>query len=88
MLLDTSTLAFLSLAKAGLWEENVELSRYGEVDWQIVYRLSEEQSVVGLAAAGGALLYAGYTGTSAWILPAWDLHKRSNISLSCALLII
>lgn len=52
MHLHTSTLTFLSLAKAGLWEEKVLLSTFGEVDWQTVYRLAEEQSVVGLVAAG------------------------------------
>ena len=52
MHLDTSTLTFLSLTKSGLWEEKVLLSTFGEVDWQTVYRLAEEQSVVGLVAAG------------------------------------
>ena len=52
MHLDTSTLVFLSLAKAGLWEEKVMLAPYGEINWQTVYRLAEEQSLVGLVAAG------------------------------------
>lgn len=49
---NTSTFAFLTLVKAGLWEEKVFLSQFGEVDFNSVYRLSEEQSVVGLVAAG------------------------------------
>lgn len=52
MKLMNSIFPFLALAKAGLWEEKVVLATYGDVDWQTVYRLAEEQSVVGLVAAG------------------------------------
>lgn len=48
--------AFFALLRAGLWErwgDNANLSiDYDEVDWGEVYRLAEEQSVVGLVAAG------------------------------------
>jgi len=44
--------AFLALARAGLWEREVKLSRFGNIDYNEVYRLAEEQSVVGLVAAG------------------------------------
>ena len=37
---------------AGLWEQEVQLVPYGEIDFAEVLRLSEEQSVVGLVAAG------------------------------------
>lgn len=44
--------AFLALVRAGLWEEEVLLSTFGDIDYKEVYRVSEEQSVVGLVAAG------------------------------------
>lgn len=43
---------FLKLVCAGLRETDVQLSAYGETDWGIVLQLAEEQSVVGLVAAG------------------------------------
>ncbi len=44
--------AFLSLVKAGLWEKDVRLSQYKKLDYSEICRLSEEQSVIGLVAAG------------------------------------
>lgn len=44
--------AFFALVRAGLWEQSVSLSRFGEIDYAEVLRLAEEQSVVGLVAAG------------------------------------
>lgn len=44
--------AFLALVRAGLWEKDVQLSQFGEVDYMKVMRLAEEQSVVGLVTAG------------------------------------
>lgn len=44
--------AFLELVKAGLWESNVRLLQFGKIDFSEVYRLAEEQSVVGVVAAG------------------------------------
>lgn len=44
--------AFLSLVRAGLWEDHFCLSLVGEIDFKEVYRLAEEQSVIGLVAAG------------------------------------
>ena len=44
--------AFFALVRAGLWEKEVQLVPYGEIDFSEVLRLSEEQSVVGLVAAG------------------------------------
>lgn len=43
---------FFELLKAGLWEKNVRLNQYGDVDFTGVYKLAQEQSVVGLVAAG------------------------------------
>lgn len=44
--------AFFALLRAGLWEQAVQLQPYGEVDFAEVLELAEEQSVVGLVAAG------------------------------------
>ena len=52
MKLNRNQRAFFALVKAGLWEQNVQLSQYGKIDFKEVYRLSQEQSVVGLVAAG------------------------------------
>lgn len=50
--LDNNTQAFLALVRAGLWETEVRLEPYGDIDFNIIYRLAQEQSVVGLVAAG------------------------------------
>lgn len=44
--------AFLALVRGGLWEKEVRLSQFGEVDYEEVMSLAEEQSVVGLVTAG------------------------------------
>ena len=44
--------AFLALLRAGLWEQSVHILQYSPVEFQSVYELAEEQSVVGLVAAG------------------------------------
>lgn len=43
---------FFALLRAGLWEKEVRLAPYGEIDFSAVLDLAEEQSVVGLLAAG------------------------------------
>lgn len=43
---------FLALVRAGLWEQDIWLSQYKFIDFNEVYRIAEEQSVVGLVAAG------------------------------------
>lgn len=43
---------FLALVRGGLWEKEVRLSQFGEVDYEEVMSLAEEQSVVGLITAG------------------------------------
>ena len=50
--LDNNTQAFLALVRAGLWETDVRLSQWGNIDFKEIYQLAEEQSVVGLVAAG------------------------------------
>lgn len=47
-----SVKAFFALLRAGLWEKEVQLTSFGEIDFKQVQRLAEEQSVVGLVAAG------------------------------------
>lgn len=44
--------AFFALVRAGLWEQDVRLLPFGEVDFPEIYRLAEEQAVTGLVAAG------------------------------------
>ena len=50
--LDKNTQAFLELVTAGLWEKEVQLTPYEPIDFKEIYRLAQEQSVVGLVAAG------------------------------------
>ena len=49
--LDNNKQAFLALVRAGLWETDVWLSQFN-IDFTRVQTLAEEQSVVGLVAAG------------------------------------
>jgi len=44
--------AFYALVRAGLWEKDVQLSQFEKIDLSEINRLVEEQSVVGLVAAG------------------------------------
>lgn len=50
--MDKNQQVFFELIKAGLWEKEVLLSQYGEIDFSELYRLAEEQSVIGLVTAG------------------------------------
>lgn len=52
MRLDNNQQAFFALVKAGLWEQDARLLQFEKIDFKEVYRLAEEQSVVGLVAAG------------------------------------
>lgn len=49
---DNTTEVFFALVRAGLWEQDARLAPFKEIDFNQVYRLAEEQSVVGLIAAG------------------------------------
>lgn len=51
-MLSNNTKAFFELVKAGLWEKDIRLSQFGTIDYNEILRLSEEQSVVGIVAAG------------------------------------
>lgn len=44
--------AFFALLKAGLWEKEVRLSTFADLDFNEISRLAEEQTVIGLIAAG------------------------------------
>lgn len=50
--MENSLKAFYALVRSGLWEQDVQLLPYGAIDYNEVYRLAEEQSVIGLVAAG------------------------------------
>lgn len=50
--MDNNIKAFFALVRAGLWEKEVRLSQFEKIDFKEVYRLAEEQSVVGVIAAG------------------------------------
>lgn len=47
-----NTRAFFALLRAGLWESDIKLSPFVEIDFNAVYDLAKKQSVVGLVAAG------------------------------------
>ena len=49
---DNNINAFFALLRAGLWDQEVQLLPYGEVDYNEIMRLAEEQSVTGLATIG------------------------------------
>lgn len=49
---DNNQQAFIALLRAGLWEKEVRLLSYGDIDFAVVLRMAEEQSVLGLVAAG------------------------------------
>ena len=50
--IDNNTEAFLTILRAGLWEQKVRLSSLLPIDFSAIYEMAEEQSVVGLLAAG------------------------------------
>lgn len=52
MQLDKNQQAFFELLRAGLWEKDARLSPYKDIDFSAIMRLAEEQSVVGVVAAG------------------------------------
>ena len=49
---DNTTSAFFALVSAGLWEQEVRLLPFGDVNYLEILSLAEEQAVVGLVAAG------------------------------------
>lgn len=49
---DKTIEAFFALLRGGLWEKEVRLLPFGEIDFPALQQLAEEQSVVGLIAAG------------------------------------
>ena len=52
MKLNDNQKAFFALVKAGLYEQECRLLSFEKIDFKEVYRIAEEQSVVGLVAAG------------------------------------
>lgn len=49
---ETTVEIFFLLVRAGLWEKEARLIPYGVIDFNKILKLSEEQSVIGLVAAG------------------------------------
>lgn len=49
---DNTIEAFFALVRGGLWETEVKLSSFGEIDYETILRIAQEQSVIGLVAAG------------------------------------
>lgn len=43
---------FYALVQGGLWERDVNLQQYGDIDYDEIMRLAEEQAVIGLVTAG------------------------------------
>lgn len=52
MVKDCNREAFLELVRAGLWGKEVQLSTSDIIDFSAIYQLAQEQSVIGLVAAG------------------------------------
>ena len=52
MSLSNTQKAFFELVRAGLWEKEVRLMPYQDIDLGDIYKFAEEQSVVGLVTAG------------------------------------
>ena len=49
---DNNLQAFYEILRAGLWKQNALLSNFGFVDYNELYRLSEEQTILGIMTAG------------------------------------
>lgn len=52
MKLDHNQQAFFALVRGGLWEKEVRLKPFWIVGYREIYRLAQEQSLIGLIAAG------------------------------------
>ena len=52
MKLDLNRQAFFELLQAGLWEKEARIDTVDKIDFDALYELAEEQTVVGLIAAG------------------------------------
>lgn len=50
--MDTSDKAFICIVSAGLWNQPIELKQFGRLDYDVILRLAEEQSVIGLVTEG------------------------------------
>ena len=49
---DHNLAAFYALLRGGLWEKEVRLEEYGSVDFNRIFEIAKEQTVIGLIAAG------------------------------------
>lgn len=51
-MLSTNQQAFFALVRAGLWEKEVKLSLFENIDWLRIYQLAREQALHGVVLAG------------------------------------
>lgn len=49
---DNNQQAFFELVRAGLWEREARLAQFEKVDYDEIFRIGDEQSVIGLVTAG------------------------------------
>ena len=49
---DKNITAFYAFLRAGLWEQRIQLSTLGEINYSELYDIADRQSVVGLVASG------------------------------------
>lgn len=81
---ENTRIAFLELVEAGLWGKgNPDIRIDGTTDWQEVYRLATEQSVLGLVLAG---LEHSEVKPPKWLLLQWigkvQLIEQRNITMN------
>lgn len=50
--MDNNQEAFVALLRGGLWGKEVQFAPYTDIDFKEIYRLAQEQSVVGLVTVG------------------------------------
>ena len=86
--LDKNTEIFFDLVRAGLWtgaNENANHNFYDGVDWAVVYRLAEEQSVVGLVAAGIEVVQGSWTSQATRSSAGFKVNGSSLVPQEVAL---
>ena len=51
-MIDNVKVSFFTLVRAGLWDKEIKLSSHGDVDYDQILQIADEQAVDGLVAAG------------------------------------
>lgn len=78
MKLTTNQRVFFTLLQTGLWKKEASLLADKKIDFSELYRLAEEQSVVGLIVAGIDWLYSRNPG---FVMPKADLLRFVSCTL-------